>query len=232
MPRIPRNLILEEGFQTHKMWRGHNKEWNLSSVGEKSFYLWSLNKLLPKQSNILNAYTLMSNHAHEDYDIKSKNEFYDLMRDHHSRYGMFFNRKHNRQGRVAYDRPKTCLIESDEYSMRTIFYIHANPVKAGITKNAANYIWSTHRLYAFGKRDEFNKYVRFPRWYMALGKTPQLRQKAYRRLFDAYLREQGFIKQIKQNFLNKNFFGSFLWVSDRMKKAKDGVECKSNDPPD
>ena len=226
MARIPRNLIIEEGLQTHKMWRSHNKDWNLESNDEKAFYLKRLNKLLPKQSNQLNSFSLMSNHSHEVYDIKNKVQFYNLMRDHHSLYGMFYNRKHDRRGRVAYDRPKTCCIESEEYSMRATFYIHANPLRAGITKNAANYPWSSHKLYAFGKRDKFTENIVFPKWYMDLGKTPEQRQRMYRKLFDAYLREAGLITQ---HFLDKNFYGSFLWTNSFIQKIKDLTKSKS--PP-
>ena len=144
--------------------------------------------------------------------IKNRQEFSNLMRNHHSRYGMFFNKKHDRQGKVAYDRPKTCLIESDDYSMTAIFYIHANPLRANITKNAANYRWSTHKLYAFGTRDKINKHVKFPAWYMDLGKTPEERQKKYRKLFDAYLREYGLIKH---DFLDSYFYGSYSWNRGR-----------------
>ena len=228
MPHIPRNLIIEEGFQTHKIWRSHNKEWNLGTFDEKIAYLNYLNKLLPKQSNELNCYALMSNHSHEAYDIQSLRQFSDLMRNHHSRYGMYFNKKHERHGKVAYQRPKTCLIESDEYSMKATFYIHANPVRAGITKNAANYKWSTHKLYAFGKRDNFTKFVRFPHWYMALGKTREQRQRTYRKLFDAYLREHGIIQQ---EFLNKNFYGSFLWIKGLSERVKEWTKSNTKDPP-
>ena len=193
------------------MWRSHNKERNIDSNDEKALYLNLLNKELKRknQSNNLNAYSLMSNHTHEVYDINNKKKFSDLMRNHHSRYGQLFNINHQRSGKVAYDRPKTCLIESEHYSMNATFYIHANPVKAGITKNAANYRWSTHRLYAFGKRDRFSINVKFPDWYMALGKNFQERQKNYRKLFDAYLQEQGLIDL---NFLDKYSYGSPLWM--------------------
>jgi len=231
MPRIPRNLILEEGYQTHKIWRGHNREWNISSNAEKEVYLNQMNKVLEKQNhpNDLNVFALMFNHTHELFHVNDKKEFSNMMRNHHSRYGMYFNQKHKRQGKVAYERPKTTLIENDEYSMNATFYIHANPVKAGISKNAANYRWSTHKLYAFGKREKFMKYVKFPAWYMDLGKTWESRQKIYRRLFDAYLREYGLIELPA---LNKNFYGSLVWMAKLSEKVSAWVmKSRSKDPP-
>ena len=231
MPRIPRNLIIADGYQVHKMWKSHNNEKNIQTAGEKEAYINEMNLELEKdkQANDLNAYTLMSNHTHEIFDIEDKISFSNLMRNHHSRYGLYFNRIHNRKGKVAYERPKTCLIEDDDYSMRATFYIHANPVKAGITKNAANYRWSTHKLYAYGKQDKFMKHVVFPRWYMELGRTWEDRQRKYRKLFDAYLREVGLIKL---RILNKFFYGNPLWVLEESKKVSRWIKkSKSKDPP-
>ena len=228
MPRIPRRLILEEGFQTHKMWRSHNKERNLESNEDKASYLNILNKELKKQSNELNAYATMSNHAHELFDIKDKSDFYDLMRNHHSKYGRFYNDKHDRRGKVAYERPKTCLIGDENYSMTATFYIHANPLRAGMVKNAADYPWSTHKLYAFGKRNKFNRFVKFPKWYMELGKTPEERQRKYRKLFDAYLRAHGLISK---DFLDYYFFGGYSWTERLKQKLKQWREEGPNAPP-
>jgi putative transposase len=213
------------------MWKAHNKEWNLEKDSEKETYLSHMNSELKKdeQTNALNAYTVMSNHSHELYFLEDIIEFSNMMRNHHSRYGMYYNRKHKRCGKVAYERPKTCLIEDDDYSMRATFYIHANPVKAGITKNAANYKWSTHKFYAFGKKDEMMKYVVLPEWYMRLGRTMKDRQRAYRKLFDEYLRELGLIKQ---SFLEKHFYGDPFWVLDFTKKVSDwNKKDRSKDPP-
>jgi len=223
MPRIPRSLILEEDYQTHKIWRSHNKEWNISTPDEKLAYMDILNELIVKQKNELNVIGLMSNHTHELYKIIEKIKFSDLMRDHHSRYGVFYNKKFKRIGKVAYDRPRTCLIEDNEYSMRATFYIHANPVRAGITKNAADYKWTTHKLYAFGKREPYMKNVVFPDWYMSLGDTWEKRRAKYRRLFDQYLLENGLIKQ---DFLWKKFYGSILWTINNNKRISQWLKKK------
>lgn len=224
-------MLVFDDYQVHKIWKSHDKEWNISENDEKLAYLNIVNSLLQKQKNELNAFAIMGNHVHELLRVIEAISFSNLMRDHHSRYGMFFNKKHNRRGKVAYDRPKTCLIEDDEYSMMATFYVHANPVRAGITKNAANYKWSTHKLYAFGKREPFMKNVKFPQWYMDLGKTWEERQKNYRKLFDAYLREFGLIKQ---GIFENNFFGSMLWTMKNEKNIHDRNKDKDKDkdPPE
>ena len=231
MSRIPRGLILQRGLQTHKMWRGHNKEGNISSTKDREAYLKVMNKEIDKknQSNELNALTLMPNHTHEIFHINDEHQFSNMMRNHHSRYGVLFNKRHQRQGKVAYERPKTCLIEDDRYSMLATFYIHANPLKSGIVKNASNYKWSTHRLYAYGKREKWMKNVRFPDWYMDLGRTFEERQKKYRGLFDAYLRDRGLIED---NLFNRYFYGHPLWIMEGKKRITQwSRKNRSKDPP-
>jgi len=211
MPRLPRSWIIHEGLSFHKVWRGHNKEWNIKTKDEKLAYLRFLEEELPHQESPLHSFCLMSNHAHEIYNLLHTKAFSELMRRHHTRYGLFFNRKHHRRGKVAQDRPFTSAIENDEYEMETTFYIHANPLRAKMVKDAKDYVWSTHNLYAYGKRAKWMKFVTFPDWYMRLGRTWRARQRKYRQLFDAYLREKGLIKQGYSVY----GIGGLLWKSER-----------------
>lgn len=228
MPRIPRSLCLIPGLSAHKTWRGHNKEFNLGSSDEKSYYLDLLNQELAKQQSVIQAITLMDNHSHEQYFIHDVHEFSCLMRRHHGRYGFFFNQKHQRRGKVAQDRPHTSSIENNDlHEMTVLFYIHANPVRANLTKNAANYKWSTHKLYAFGKKDPWMRNIQFPEWYMKLGKSMSERQKKYRKLFDAYLKERGLIK-IR---FSEYGYGSWVWILQRKQHVRSAIKNNSHSPP-
>ncbi len=151
------------------------------------------------------------------------------MRRHHGRYGLFFNRKHQRCGKVAQDRPKTIAIENDSHEMTVTFYIHANPLRARIVRDAKDYPWSTHRLYAFGKKPPWMQHVRFPTWYMDLGRTMEDRQKKYRQLFDAYLRTFGLIKQLFSTY----GIGDLRWTRERRGTILEILRerAKSKSPP-
>lgn len=208
MPRIPRHLTVMPDYQVHKIWRGHNREWNLKASHEKQKYTDLINDELTHSPNALHTVVLMSNHTHEIYTVTDVPKFSNEMRRSHGRYGMYFNRLHRRCGKVAQDRPRTCTIEADDYAMRATFYIHANPLRAKIVKDANHYKWSTHSLYAFGKRLPWMKRVVLPGWYLALGDTMLARQRRYRRLFDEYLEEVGLRKL---SFHQRPFYGSQAW---------------------
>jgi REP element-mobilizing transposase RayT len=213
MARLPRKLKVLPNHSVHKVWRGHNREWNLGSDYEKATYLEFLNQDLESKKYdhgaFIQALTLMSNHTHEVFLLITPELFSNHMRRHHSRYGAFFNRLKSRCGKVAQDRPHTTLLSDDHHEMLTVFYIHANPIRAGIVKDARNYYWSTHRLYAFGKREPWMRNIVLPDWYKKLGRTMAQRQREYRRLFARYLSEQG---NTKKNFLKKMFFGPIPWM--------------------
>jgi putative transposase len=130
---------------------------------------------------------------------------------------MYFNRLQRRSGKVAEDRPHTTLIKGEEQEIRAVLYIHANPVRAGIVKDARNYYWSTHRLYAFGKREPWMKNIKLPDWYMRLGRNFEQRQRRYRKLFARYVKEEGRSRQI---FLRKRFYGPQTWAEKRIEKVK------------
>ena len=230
MPRVPRKLSLLPNHAVHKVWRGHNREWNLGTDGQKALYLQFMNDDLEstkyKNASTLNALTLMSNHTHEVVRVEEPKLFSNHMRRHHSRYGSHFNRANNRCGKVAQDRPHTTLLEEEHSEMEVVLYVHANPIRAKIVKDLRNYRWSTHKLYAFGKKEAWMRNVKLPKWYLKLGKTPSQRQKSYRRLFATYLKEKGCVKQ---SFLRKRFFGTIPWVDSHEVLVKEWR--KAHAPP-
>lgn len=212
MPRIPRRLQVIKNHSVHKIWRGHNKEFNLGSPEHKAAYLEFLNDELESEKHEsgsqVHAVTLMSNHTHEVFGVEKQPLFSNYMRRHHSRYGAYFNKRQNRSGKVAEDRPKTCLLADSHHEMVCTFYIHANPVRAKLVKDARNYPWSTHRLYAFGKRELWMRNITLPKWYLALGLTMAERQSKYRKLYSRYLKSSG---NVRQTFLQQRFFGPGSW---------------------
>lgn len=213
MARLPRSFSVRADSCVHKIWRGHNREWNIGQDRDKAIYLEFLNQDLESkkfQCGVrVHALTLMSNHTHEIYGIQSPVHFSHHMRRHHSRYGAHFNKQNQRCGKVAQDRPKTCLIGDEHHEMIATFYAHANPVRAGIVGDAKDYLWSTHRLFAFGKRERWMRNITLPGWYMKLGKNMVQRQKQYRKRYAQYLKDAG---GRKQQFLQKLFFGPAPWL--------------------
>ena len=191
----------------HKMWRGHNREPVLEDPTDKASYLQHLNDT--RTNDIADvvlwfSFCLMTNHAHETGavapDDDDKSDFSagitalgTWMRNAHSRFGQQFNRRYNRQGKVAYDRPKTTELDDDEGVLRAMFYGDANPVRAGMVSHPSRYQHSSHRFYAYGEKSDATRGLTPPPAYQRLGRTAKARQKKYRQRCDQYLRNAGLI---------------------------------------
>ncbi|MDJ0762456.1 MAG: hypothetical protein QNJ97_05650 [Myxococcota bacterium] len=189
------------------MWRAHNREYVFARDAEKYNYLNALFDTYTKsfRENIqVHGYCLMGNHTHEvgrllphfngNRGFKRATRFLgNWMRNAHSRFGMGYNQRHNRQGKVAYDRPRTTEIKNEFEVLKTMFYCDANPVRVGIVSHPANYKHSSYRFYAFGERNKYTVHLTPPQAYLACGKTAASRRKKYRRLCDLYLRQENLI---------------------------------------
>ena len=93
----------------------------------------------------LYSYVLMSNHIH--LEIKAeKNDLPKIMQRMQISYISYFNKKYDRTGSLYDDRYKCKCVESDEYIVNLMRYIHQNPEVAGIEKTN-KYKWSSYKDY-------------------------------------------------------------------------------------
>jgi hypothetical protein len=63
------------------------------------------------------------------------------------RYTRWVNWRQSRTGHLFQGRYKAVLVDADIYLQALTRYIHLNPVRAGIVKKPAAYLWSGHRAY-------------------------------------------------------------------------------------
>lgn len=234
--RIPRRLYLGPGCSIHKIWRCHNREFLLQSSSEKLAYLKAIHDDFTRRCSSddfsIQAYCIMANHVHEKETIKSSlPSFSRHMQRAHGSFGLHFNRRHKRLGKVAHDRPKTLRIENDQQDMRCTFYIDCNPVRAGLIKHPTDVRWkdfSSCRFYAFGTRNRFSDMIELPQWYLQLGKTPKQRQRRYRSLLDKYMVEQGLKRDPAMS--RGLFLGGELWLLG-MRRILSTFRKQGTDPP-
>lgn len=92
------------------------------------------------------AYVVMSNHLHA-LVVQGRQPLGVFMQPLMRRTALLVQRTHDRAGHVFERRyaARACL--DAPYLRNAIAYIHLNPVRAGLCDNAADYAWSTHRLY-------------------------------------------------------------------------------------
>ena len=202
----------------HLFWRCHNREYLLDRPDAKKLFFQSLIFGLGHRGSDssvkLHAFCLMGNHVHKQMSFRNGAiKLSHFMRVANGRFGQLFNKKFERSGKVANERPKTPLIGDTESQMRVHFYIEANPIRANkrTFENLRFDLWNSYRYYAHGEVDEVTKHLTPPEWYLALGSSSKERQRSYRKLFLDYL-ERSLRSGAK--FL-KRFIGTALWMKDQ-----------------
>jgi len=66
-------------------------------------------------------------------------------------YTKRFNLRQNRSGHLFQGRFKNMLVQNDAYLLQLSYYIHRNPLRAGMVRRLADYRWSSYRAYAYGQ---------------------------------------------------------------------------------
>lgn len=145
MPRRAR-ISLETSF-FHIMVQGINKNYIFDSEKEKNRYMDILNKYKKECDVHLLAYCIMDNHAHLLLYTKQTSDMSKFMHFVNSSYSSYYNKSNDRVGFVFRDRYKSEAIYEEKYLLNCIHYIHMNPVKAGIVKEAEKYKYSSCEQY-------------------------------------------------------------------------------------
>lgn len=76
----------------------------------------------------------------------------DALKRTNIKFAMRYNKKYDRVGHVFQGRYKSEVINTEQYLLGVIRYIHNNPVKAEIVAEAGDYKWSSYNAY-MGKKD-------------------------------------------------------------------------------
>jgi putative transposase len=92
------------------------------------------------------AFCLMPNHLHLLFSPTSEN-LYDAMKFLFSRYAMRFNKKYERKGHLFAGPYRQAVCLDNSYLLAASLYIHLNPLKAGLARDALRYRWSSCKLY-------------------------------------------------------------------------------------
>ncbi|MDY6822236.1 MAG: transposase [Thermodesulfobacteriota bacterium] len=97
------------------------------------------------------AYCLMPNHYHLLVHTPHAN-LSQSMRHVNGIYTQRYNRRHGCDGQLFRGRYKAIVVEEDSYLLQLVWYIHKNPVKAGVVESPDDYPWSSHNAYMSGAK--------------------------------------------------------------------------------
>lgn len=185
MARLPRLTL--PGYPHHVIQRGNNRQLIFTSTSDREFLLQLLEDNAKKFDVAIHAYVLMDNHFHLLVTPQNSDGLPQMMQAVGTRYVRLFNDSHGRSGTLWEGRYKSTLIQTDRYLLACMAYIDLNPVRAGLTGQAADYPWSSYGHYAGLRADRL---ITPHPLYWELGNTPFSREGAYADLVRAGLTAQ------------------------------------------
>ena len=140
-----------EGALYHVFSRGNNQQDIFVSDDDRYLFLDTIGQMSERFDNDIFAYVLMSNHYH----LLLRTAKANLSRSMQwlgTTYTRRFNLDHLQSGHLFQGRYKSILVENDAYLMQLSYYIHNNPLRAGIVKRLIDYRWSSYPAYAYNRR--------------------------------------------------------------------------------
>jgi REP element-mobilizing transposase RayT len=175
-----------EGALYHVISRGNQRQAIFVDDDDRLLFLRSLAEMAERFEVEIYAYVLMSNHYHLLLRTRRAN-LSKAMQWFGVAYTSRFNLKNRRSGHLFQGRFKSMLVENDAYLLQLSYYLHRNPLRAGMVKRLANYRWSSYPVYAYGKN--------LPEWLSTELVLSQLvnaadRNKAYRDNAQKYAKEE------------------------------------------
>lgn len=129
----------------HIIIRGSGKQIIFEDDSDRFLFLRLLGKYFEELGGELFAWILMSNHVHVIARMPLE-DVATLMRKLGATYFSRFNKKNEHVGPVLQGRYKSEAINTDEYLMTCVRYVHQNIEKAGSGK-MEEYPWSSYCLY-------------------------------------------------------------------------------------
>lgn len=144
MPRQVRKQSNSKVY--HIMLRGNEKKDIFLDDEDREKFISIIREKNKEKKWLIYAYCLMDNHVHLLIN-EGMETIASIMQKINTSYAYYFNKKYNRVGHLLQDRYRSENIEDDSYLLAAVRYIHNNPVKAGIVKDASQYKWSSFNSY-------------------------------------------------------------------------------------
>ena len=151
LSRMARPWRIEyEGALYHVFSRGNNQQDIFVTDDDCYLFLDSIGQMSERFDTVIFAYVLMNNHYH----LLLRTPKANLSRSMQwlgTTYTRRFNLSHLQCGHLFQGRYKSILVENDAYLMQLSYYIHNNPLRAGIVKRLIDYRWSSYPAYAYNR---------------------------------------------------------------------------------
>lgn len=157
----------------------------------------------------------MTNHVHLVIEpAEDGGSLSEIMKGINLAYAQHYKRKYSHTGHFWQDRYRSIIISKDEYLLACGSYVELNPVRAKMVDEPAKYLWSSYRVYAYGKRDII---VDEHPVYLQLSEDEGERKKKYKEFVRVMLKEK---EAMKGEMNRRVVYGSAGFTGEMTEKYK------------
>lgn len=205
-----------EGALYHVLSRGNEKQNIVTNDDDRKLFLATVGEMAKRFEIDLFVYVLMDNHYHFLFRTNRAN-LCRSMQWFGATYTKRFNLRHNRSGHLFQGRFKNMLVQNNAYLLQLSYYIHRNPLRAGMVRRLADYKWSSYRAYAYSKHHQnwLNTKVILSQF-----SNVEDQHQAYRENIQKYSKEE---QRVWENLRHGIFVGTEKFVRKIKKRYLPGV---------
>ena len=207
---MARPLRIEyEGAYYHVLSRGNKQQPIFLADYDRQTFLKTIARMSERFDVTIIAYVLMDNHYHLLIRTNRPN-LSKSMQWLGTTYTTIFNLSNSQSGHLFQGRFKSIIVENEAYLLQLSYYIHRNPLRAGIVHRLIDYPWSSYPAYAYN--------LRCPDWLntdllLSQFGPANTGRNAYRKKVQKYADEE---KSIWEEVKHGVIFGSKVFI-DRIK---------------
>ena len=146
MGRLPRRLTAGQLY--HVTVRGNNRQSIFGDDLDRREYLMLLADVTHRSRVVVHAFVLMPNHVHLLAQPLAEGEGLSrAVQRLNATYAKYMNRRYERIGHLFQGRFHSTHVDRDTYLLVVSRYIHNNPVRAGLVRQAIDFPWSSVKAF-------------------------------------------------------------------------------------
>jgi putative transposase len=207
MPRLPRPVA--DGLLYHALNRGNNRASVFLGPDDFRAFLQALAQTRQRYPFALYGYCLMTNHFHLLLAPGPGQSVSRILQSLTVAHTWRYHRSHRSSGHVWQGRFKSPLIQGDEHALTVLRYIEANPLRAGMVTDLADYPWSSYAAHGHGREDPLLSPLS---GWEALGLTEAARGAWWRRWVHTPQTEKE-LAALRQSVVSGRPYGEARWVA-------------------
>jgi len=206
MGRLPR--AIDDGLVYHALNRVNNRAAVFGDDDDHLAFLQALAATKQRYPFRLFGYCLMTNHFHLLLRPELGQSISRILQSLTVAHTWRYHKGHQTSGHVWQGRFKSPVIQDDMHLLIVLRYIEANPLRARMVPDPAQYGWSSFQHHGLGKEDPLLS--TFPEW-EHLGRTDGERRRRWRAMVRA-VQDESELSTVRQSVRTGRPFGATDWT--------------------